>query len=65
MSLVRLSVPTFQNRTKQNNIQGRIVIATSGTVCLGEGIIDDSCLVLFINLENRPPQCFVAKVFLE
>ena len=33
---VRTSVPTFQNLAKQNNFQGKIVIATGGTVRLVE-----------------------------
>ena len=32
--------PSFQNLTKQNNFQMRIVIATGGTVGLAEWIID-------------------------
>ena len=34
-----LSVPTFQNISKQNNFQVRIVITTSGTVDLAKWII--------------------------
>ena len=37
---VRTSVLTFQNLTKQNKVQVRIVIATGGTVGLAEWIID-------------------------
>ena len=36
------SVPTFQNRTKQNNFQVKIMIATSRAVGLAEGIVDNS-----------------------
>ena len=40
------SVPTFQNRAKQNNFQVKIVIVTGGTVVgLAEWIIDDTCFV--------------------
>ena len=42
---VRQSVPTFQNLTKQNNMQVKKVIATGRTVGLAEWIIDDICLV--------------------
>ena len=34
------SFSTFQNLAKQNKVQGRIVIATGGTVDLAEWIID-------------------------
>ena len=47
---VRPSVPTFQNLTKQNNFQVRIVLATGRTVGRGSGRVDHwchSCLVLF------------------
>ena len=44
---VRPSVPTFQNLTKQNNFQARIVIAAGGTVGLAEWIIDDSIRPIF------------------
>ena len=40
--VVRPYVPTFQNLTKQNNFQVRIVIATGWTVGLAEWIIDDT-----------------------
>ena len=44
---VYMFVPTFQNLAKQKNIQVKIVIATSETVSLAMGIIDDdTCLVL-------------------
>ena len=46
---VRPSVPIFQNLTKQNNFQVRIVIATGWTVGLAEWIIDGTH-VLFANL---------------
>ena len=40
---VRPSVlPTFKNLAKQNKFQVRIVIVTGGTVCLAEGVIDDT-----------------------
>ena len=42
---VRPSVLTFQNIAKQNKCRVKIMIATSGTLGLAEGIIDDTCLV--------------------
>ena len=43
-----LSVPTFQNLTKQNNCQSRIVFATGETVGLAEWIIDGTHVLYLI-----------------
>ena len=43
-----VSVHAFQNIAKQNKLQVNIMIATGVTVCLAEGIIDDTCLVYVI-----------------
>ena len=45
----RKSVITFQSIAKQNKRRLKIMIANGGTVGLDEGIIDDTCLVLFYN----------------
>ena len=51
------SVSTFQNRSKQNNFQVRVMIATGGIADLAEWIIDDISLAervwLAILTENR------------
>ena len=47
MSSVQPSISTFQIRAKQNNFQVKIVIANGGIVGLDEGIIDDTCLVIY------------------
>ena len=41
-------VRTFQNISKQNIL----MITTGGTVGLAEGIIDDTCLVIFVSIEE-------------
>ena len=51
---------TFQNFTKQNKVQTRIVIATGGTVSLAEWIIDDT-LVFFV-LTYRASVWFLSRV---
>ena len=43
------SFPTFQNLRKQIDFQGKIIITTCGTVCLAEGIIDDTCFVIIFS----------------
>ena len=47
-SSVHPSVPSFQNRAKQNSFQLRIVITTARTLGLAEEIIDDTHVFLFL-----------------
>ena len=39
--------PYFQNLAKQNRFPVRIVVATGLSVGLAEGIIDDTCILIF------------------
>ena len=43
---VRTSVPIFQNITKQNKRQMKIMIDIGGTMGLAKGIVDGTCLVI-------------------
>ena len=47
----RPSVLTFQKLSKQNKLHMNIMFTTGATVVLAEGIIDSTCLVLFITNE--------------
>ena len=46
------SNPTFQNISKQNDVQARIMIATGGTVGQAKWIIDDTHVLKVLNLSQ-------------